>query len=154
MTEDKKFEDSVDFVVRNYRHDAFSVDKGWRRLGLTHRVWWRSRWAAACAVTVALAASAGIYAWLSVSAPTVTTLPATETVMPEAAPTAPKRSRIEFNDTPLDRVVKEIEAVYGVTVTNVPEGGDYRLTLSYEGTARELVATINDLLDIRMEVEE
>lgn len=154
MTEDRKLENSVDFVARHYRRDAFSAKDGWRRLGLTSRVWWHTRWAAACAVTVALAASAGVYVWMSGDAPEVSTTPVVEAPTTQQ-PTEPKSCRIEFNDAPLDRVVKEIEEVYGVKVINQPADSDgYRLTLGYEGTARDLVAAINDLLDINMEVEE
>ena len=57
-----------------------------------------------------------------------------------------------FNDTPLAEVVKEIEKVYDVRLTSLPEE-EYRLTLSYEGTAEDLVATINELLGTHIEIE-
>ena len=62
--------------------------------------------------------------------------------------------KIEFTDAPLADVVKEIERVYEVHVVNVPEMGDYRLTLSYEGTAKDLVETINELLGTSLGIGE
>ena len=48
--------------------------------------------------------------------------------------------------------MKEIEKVYDVRLTSLPEE-EYRLTLSYEGTAEDLVATINELLGTHIEIE-
>ena len=45
----------------------------------------------------------------------------------------------------------EIEKVYGVKLGNVPDD-DIRLSLSYEGTAADLVDTINDLLGTEIEI--
>lgn len=57
--------ESVEFVARYYREGAFSARRGWRQLGLTTLQWWRTRWAAAAAVVVALTATAGIYAYIT-----------------------------------------------------------------------------------------
>ena len=60
--------------------------------------------------------------------------------------------RLEFTDAPVSRVVQKIENVYGVRLSNLPPD-DPRLTLSYTGTAADLVETINTMLgcDIRIE---
>ncbi|RXE66545.1 hypothetical protein ED328_12995 [Muribaculaceae bacterium Isolate-001 (NCI)] len=60
--------------------------------------------------------------------------------------------RLEFKDAPLSEVVDGVEDAYGVTLANVPEG-DLRLTLSYEGNAKDFIETVNELLgtDIRIE---
>ena len=63
-----------------------------------------------------------------------------------------KVERLEFTDAPVSRVVQKIENVYGVRLSNLPPD-DPRLTLSYTGTAADLVETINTMLgcDIRIE---
>lgn len=150
---DKKMNESVEFVARYYRAGAFSARRGWRELGLTSRQWWRTRWAAAAAVVVALTATAGIYAYI-VSSPSEVRQPEAVPVTESVTPIGEVSRKIEFADTPLADVVKEIERVYEVRVANLPEKGDYRLTLSYEGTAKDLVETINELLGTRLRIEE
>ena len=61
-------------------------------------------------------------------------------------------SRLEFTDASLKDVVKKIESVYEVRIVNVPDT-DIRLTLSYEGTAEDLISTINELEGTQMRVE-
>ena len=53
--------------------------------------------------------------------------------------------RLEFSNASLSEVTDEICRVYGVTLANIPIE-DYRLTLSHEGNAYDLVETINELL--------
>lgn len=150
---DKKMNESVEFVARYYRKDAFSARRGWRQLGLTSFQWWRTRWAAAAAVIVALTATAGIYAYI-VSSPSEARQPEAAPVTEKVTPIEVVSRKIEFTDAPLADVVKEIERVYEVHVVNVPEKGDYRLTLSYEGTAKDLVETINELLGTSLGIGE
>lgn len=150
---DKKMNESVEFVARYYREGAFSARRGWRQLGLTTLQWWRTRWAAAAAVVVALTATAGIYAYTT-SSPSEARQPEAASVTEKVTPIEEVSRKIEFADTPLVDVVKEIERVYEVHVVNLPEDGDYRLTLSYEGTAKDLVETINELLGISLRIEE
>ena len=62
---------------------------------------------------------------------------------------------IDFEEAPLTEVVQKIKDVYGVEVTNLPTDPDqYLLSLHYEGSALDLVDTINDILDIEMTVEQ
>lgn len=150
---DKKMNESVEFVTRYYRKDAFSARRGWRQLGLAYPQWWHTRWAAAVAVIVALTATAGIYAYIS-SFHSATRQPEVTTVSGTPATGVDVSRKIEFTDAPLADVVKEIERVYEVHVVNVPEKGDYRLTLSYEGTAKDLVETINELLGTSLGIGE
>ncbi|MEZ3589940.1 MAG: DUF4974 domain-containing protein [Muribaculaceae bacterium] len=150
---DKKMNEIVEFVARYYREGAFSARRGWRQLGLTTLQWWRTRWAAAAAVVVALTATAGIYAYIT-SSPSEARQPEAAPVTEKVTPIGEVSRKIEFADTPLVDVVKEIERVYEVRVVNLPKDGDYRLTLSYEGTAKDLVETINELLGISLRIEE
>jgi hypothetical protein len=61
--------------------------------------------------------------------------------------------RITFDDAPLSEVIIKIQETYNVTITNIPTE-EHRLTLSYEGTADELIETINDLLGTEMKIQE
>lgn len=62
--------------------------------------------------------------------------------------------RIEFADTPLDSVANRIEEVYGVKVHGRNSTDTMRLTLSYEGTAQDLVEAINLTLDTHLSISE
>lgn len=152
--DNSKFDESVSFVASRWRKDAFSVERAMDRLGLEKKrsILWR-RVAAAAAGVVVLGASAALYFALNeppahrVEEPVVN-----EIATPEVSPLE-RNDRIEFTDAPLAEVAKEIERTYGVKVGNLPTG-EYRLTLSYEGTATDLVATINELLDTDFTVSE
>lgn len=152
MTE--KFKKSLDFVVRYYRPDAFRPDAGLFRTQV-RRPWWRRGAIAASVIAATLVASACFYTFvLKAPAPAPVegvSAPVETAATPTAKPTA-QVSKIEFSDTPLADVVKEIEKVYGVEITGLPENGEYRLTLSYEGTATDLVETINEILGTGMKV--
>lgn len=60
---------------------------------------------------------------------------------------------IDFTDAPLGDVVKDIERIYGVKISNIPTE-TYSLTLHYEGDASELVTIINELLNINLQIED
>lgn len=154
MLDEKKFNDSLRFVSRHYRAGAFSRGEAWQRLGIAtgHITWRISRTAAAVTAAVVLTASACMLKW---GLPAFDSKPATETTTsaPAHVTATPAQShKIEFKDATLAEVVVEIERVYAVRVADVPEG-TYRLTLSYEGTAADLIETINELLGTRMHIE-
>lgn len=109
----------------------------------------------AAAIGGALVASAAVFTYIVPEREGVDKVPTEQVGMPAAESPAPvmEVKKIEFADAPLARVVDEIESVYNVRVTNVPVEGDYRLTLSYEGTAEDLVEAINDLLGTGLAVE-
>lgn len=155
MPDKDKFENSVNFVAGHYRRDAFIEGEAWRRLGIGSRGFFGlgRRAAAAVVIGVVLTASACI---LTFVVPQIASKPdSVESVAPVRQTVAAESGdvrRIEFTDARLTDVIAEIERLYGVTVTNIPEG-DYRLTLSYEGNADNLIETINRLLDINLAVE-
>lgn len=154
MLDEKKFNDSLRFVSRHYRPGAFSRGEAWQRLGIGtgHLTWRISRTAAAVTAAAVLTASACMLKW---GLPTFDSKPATETrtEAPAQVNTSPAQShKIEFKDATLAEVVAEIERVYAVRVTDVPDS-TYRLTLSYEGTAADLIETINELLGTSMHIE-
>lgn len=155
MLQNSQLEKEIHFVAGHYRRHAFVVSDGWRRLGIAGRSWFNTRIAAAVAVGVVLTVSAGIYTWVNY----IAVEPQSGAVQPvvDSSPsdieTMPRVVRIEFTDAPLCDVVSEIEEVYGVRIVNAPRE-EYRLTLSYEGTAEELVETINEILGTKLEIKE
>lgn len=140
----------IDFIARRYRKGRFSAESGWRRLGIAPSFQLRRlRVAAAIAVTVILSATAAIiynvYRVDDVSQPAPI-----EAVSPMSEVRA-----IDFENATLYEVVKKIEATYGVKIDNLPERPEeYRLSLHYEGTPADLIATINDILGTQMTVTE
>lgn len=164
MSENSKFEDSLNLVSRYFRPGLFTRK--------SERVVYRyitgkkpiftifssaSRKIAAAAVAVALVASASCIIYLksadnrSVQDEKISTQP----VSPghnEAQKQYVEYSVIDFSDAPLEEVIGEIEDTYGVKITNIPTE-EYNLTLHYEGNVTELVAIINELLNINLKIE-
>ena len=143
---DTRFLNSVNFVARHYRSGAFG-----RRsfFGTPERWAWRRRAVAASVAGVVLAATACYFTFVRESVP--------QPSVPEAAVTAAPVQQgaslhIEFEKAPLSEVVAEIERVYGVEIGNMPSE-NYELTLSYDGTADDLVETINELLGTSLTVK-
>lgn len=152
MTE--KFKESLDFIVKYYRPNAFRTDDNLFCDVPVHQLpWWRRTAIAASIGIGILAASAFLYYNLK----TVTN---EQTVQEQVtlAPTEPEVifenevKRIEFKDETLQEVATAITDTYGVEVDGIGEAKEIRLTLSYEGTAEDLVATINDLLGTNLKI--
>ncbi|MDE5594137.1 MAG: hypothetical protein K2I89_00995 [Muribaculaceae bacterium] len=147
MSEEKE----ISFVAKHYRKNSFSVDKAWASLGVASPSKWRVlRAAAVVAGVVVLSATAAIiYNHYEPSA----TEPTVETVAETPSPSEVVRV-IDFEEATLPVVVETIKEVYGVKIVNLPENADsYRLSLRYEGTAEDLLTTINEILDTEMSVE-
>ncbi|MDE7406800.1 MAG: 50S ribosomal protein L23 [Muribaculaceae bacterium] len=160
MDNTEKTDRRLDFVTGHYRDDAFDVDAGWRSVSgrLWHgnvRPWFISRRvAAAIAAGVVLTASACLLTWTFVTqTDSQAEIQSAEVTASDKSKVATEVKRIEFVDATLPEVIEAIECIYGVKVTNMP-AEEYRLTLSYEGTAADLIATINDLLGIGLKIEE
>lgn len=141
----------IKFIASHYRKGLFKVEPALRRIRHQSTRWWtRSRIAAASVVAIIMTATAAIFVhdnYFSTSTP--------ETELSES-PSASEIVRvIDFEEAPLTEVVQKIKDVYGVEVTNLPTDPDkYLLSLHYEGSALDLVDTINDILDIEMTVEQ
>ncbi len=151
QTDNNSFSDSVSFVARHWRRGAFPQREvladitGRRFLFMSRRV------AAAVIAVAAAGCAVAAFLWYShASRP------------PEHAPVVPREHvaappprhavrRIELLDASMRQIAGEVREVYGVELVNLPSD-DARLTLSYEGTADDFVATVNDLLgsDIRI----
>lgn len=141
----------IDFVARHYRKGLFSVRAGWRRLGIGTAVRIRGlRIVAAIAAMVILSGTAAI----------IYRNNRAEDVQEQSVPVRTVGSLdevkvIDFEDASLTDVVAKIESTYDVKVGGLPESPEeYRLSLHYEGTPVDLIATINDILGTQMTVTE
>ncbi|MDE7421775.1 MAG: hypothetical protein K2N35_16415 [Muribaculaceae bacterium] len=139
-----------EFVIGHYKDGTLLPNEGWRRFKLTHRITSFKRYIAAASVaTVVLAASASLYYFYATNSnqatETIHLTPTNET----QSTTENKIEKIEFYNAPLKEVVADIERVYVVSISNVPEE-EVRVTISYEGTAQDVVETINELLNTNL----
>lgn len=147
-----KHDEEIDFIARHYRRGAFASRSALERImpGRMSRL--RTvRIAAAAALLIAAGTAAALLITHSSS-----TDRAAETV-PHDAPTAVADDIkvIDFESTPLTVVADKIREVYGVSVRNLPDdAGDITLSLHYEGSAADLVDTINEILSTQMTIEE
>ena len=156
MTEDdKKFEQELDFVASHYKHGAFSKTEAWRKLAGSDSLWqWKRKAVAAAVACFVIAASAFVYNIIKTSRPEkdADKIETTATVNPAVSDSA-KSARLEFTDAPIQEVINVIEATYGVSVGNVPDTGDMRLTLSFEGSAEDIIDAINATCDTNLKID-
>lgn len=146
---------NIDFIARHYRRGIFRPDEAFRKIAgkaapVKIRRWTPARTAAAVAAAIVLSATAAIVVHRTYFAPVpeVTEQTVSATQAPEVV------AAIDFDEAPLTAVVREISRVYGVEVTALPDNADsLTLTLRYEGSAADLVETINDILGTEMEVK-
>lgn len=147
----------LDFVVRHYRRGALSAKEAWQQLDIPDRkprllrIFGGRRAAAAACVAAVLTASAFIgYHFVGGSAAPVTVQTSASTRQTPAATAV--QPRLTFTDAPLSQVVATIERTYGVKVSGLGDDGDRRLTLSYQGSASDLIHTINELLGTKLAI--
>lgn len=141
------------FITRHYREGLFSTKAALRRIKGTNSSWWtRTRIAAACTIAAVLTATAAVL----IHNHRISGIEPDTTLIEQAdIPAAEMVRVIDFEDAPLSDVVEKIREVYGVEVTDLPDNPDqYKLSLHYEGSALDLVDTINDILDTDMKVTE
>lgn len=139
----------LNFIARHYKKGLFAVEPALRRIRPAASWWTHSRIAAACVGAVILTASATLFVHHKyfVSPPVEMQQP--------SLPAAHIVRAIDFEDAPLPVVVAKIKEVYGVDVVNLPDNAEeYSLSLHYEGSASDLLNTINDILDTEMFIME
>lgn len=145
---------NIDFVVSHFKEGRFAVNPALRRVkGMVTTSWWkRSRLAAASVALVVLGAAAAV---ILIERHPENRVEPKEMVSPAPVPALVDVKVIDFEEAPLPVVVSRIRDVYGVSVTGLPDNAEsYTLSLHYEGTASDLVATINEILDTEMRIEE
>ncbi len=143
----------IKYIAKHYRKGLFAVEPALKRIKPIASRWWtRPRIAAACIGATILTATGALFIHNNYFINTTTN---TEQNIPSSIPAAEIVRAIDFEDAPLPIVVAKIKEVYGVDVVNLPENADeYSLSLHYEGSAIDLVDTINDILDIEMTIQE
>lgn len=150
MTE--KFNESIKFVAEHYRKGAFQPVMRFAPLSF----WQRRGTVAACIAAGLLVASACVYFLI----PTSNTTKSVHTEQPtviEVTQTQVSELEVksmEFTDATLAEVVEAIEQTYNVKVEGLEADSDIRLTLRYEGTAIDLVETINELEGTELTIAE
>lgn len=143
----------IQYIAKHYRKGLFVTEPALRRIKSTGRPWWTpAKIAAASIAVVVMSATAAVLIHnSSISEPSTPTEQIETPVMPAKAVVRV----IDFEETPLTVVVAEIKNVYGVEVIDLPENADeYKLSLHYEGSATDLVETINAILDTDMKIKE
>lgn len=146
-------ENDIKFVARHYRKGLFATDKALRRMGIRRfSLWTPAKIAAASVALVVLSATAAVIIRKAYMAPES---PAVAAPSQAAAPIVAEIKAIDFENAPLPAVVDKIKEVYGVEIDNMPENAkDYTLSLHYEGTAADLVGTINEILGTDLSIRE
>lgn len=144
--------EELTYIAKRYSKGKFSVDKGWKRLNIKPSLKWSGiKIAASAASLIVLTASATLLFHhynqkenkINGSEESVTVIAPQNTV-----------KIIDFENTPLPTVITKITEIYGVEVVNMPNNAEeYRLSLHYEGNAADLVATINEILDLELTVK-
>ena len=143
---------NIDFIAKHYRKGLFSIEPTLIKLrGIRKKLWTFPKIVAISSIIIAIGATAAILITNSYNSQDI------ETKAPVIEKTSPALvSRvIDFDDTPLPVVVDKINTVYDVEVINLPDNADeYYLSLHYEGNAKELVETINEILGTEMKIKE
>lgn len=145
---DKIQDEELQWVASNYRENAFRYRQP--RVS-THRRWW----IAAAACTALLVSAASLYISLQNNdspkpAQTEQTAPSAFTASQPAE--IAEVQTLDFEDTPLPEVVDQIESAYGITIEG-DTSSSRNLTLHYEGSAEDLVAAINELLNTNLSIK-
>ncbi len=150
MTEKNLFDKSSEFVVRHFKEGRLLPDEGWRRFRLTHHITSLKRYITAASVAaVVLTATASLYFYSTNSSKSGSEY-VPSTMFEETGTSAENKiEKIEFYNASLKEVVAEIERIYDVSISNVPEE-EIRVTISYEGSASDVVDTLNDLLNTNL----
>lgn len=144
-------DDNINFVTQHYSEGKFCIDKGWKRLRIV-RFWNWKRVSAAASVGIIVISAAAFVAYNEYR--TRQSVPQDSIEVHKKVPAITVKT-IDFEDASLPTVVMSIESVYDVSVCNMPENAeDYKLSLHYEGTAYDLVETINDILGTQLTVEQ
>lgn len=151
MANQKKIEEDIQFVTRYYRDDTLLPARGWRLFRASHGIsFFRRNIAAAAVILIVLSASASFYFYTRNNAPSTeqpaVSVPSTTISLAETS------QKIEFRNADLKKVVEEIERIYEVKITGVPER-EIKVTISYEGTAAEVIETLNELFDTELSIK-
>lgn len=139
------------YIARHYHKGLFNTSSALRRVRTKSGLRWTgAKTIAASALIAVVGATAAVMIRNNYLASSSEVLEQSQDT--PIAPETISRT-IDFEDIPLPVVIEKIKEVYGVEVTGLPDNAEsYRLSLHYEGTAVDLVETINDILDTDMRI--
>ena len=146
------FHKDIEFLAKHYRKGLFTIEPALQRIkGFRKKFWTIPKVAAVSSVLIAIGATAAILITRSYNLEEIETeVPVIEKVSPAFVSRV-----IDFDDVPLTIVVQQINVVYGVEVDNIPINADeLYVSLHYEGTALDLIDTLNEILDTHMKIIE
>ncbi len=150
--EKESMEDGIRFVASHYKKGAFDRVKAWNLTTATYRLRWRRRLTAAAAAAAAVVVASA----LTIVYDGRDRQPDAQVTAPYEAPAPAKKAedstaKFEFDGVALTDAVKEIEKAYGVKLEGVPSEPK-ELTLTFEGTAPDLISLINESLDTNIAI--
>lgn len=146
------FKKDVEFVARFYKSGLFTIEPTLYRIkGFRKKIWTLQKLAAISSIVIAIGATAAILITNSYNSKEIgTEAPGIEKTSPILVSRV-----IDFDDAPLTAVVEQINLIYGVEVHNIPTNADeLYISLHYEGTALDLVETLNEILGTNMKIIE
>ena len=146
------FQKDIDFVAKRYKEGLFRIEPALFRIkGFKKKIPTLPKIAAISSIVIAIGATAAILITNSYSRKEI---PSEVPVIEKASPMLVSHV-IDFDDAPLTIVVDQINLIYGVEVDNVPINADeLYVSIHYEGTAADLVETLNEILGINMKIIE
>lgn len=146
------FHKDIDFIARHYRKGLFAIEPALYRIkGVRKKILTLPKIVAISSFIIAIGATAAILIRNSYNhKEKETEVPVIEKKSPMSVSHV-----LDFNDVPLTTVIQHINLIYGVEVDNLPKNADeLYVTLHYEGTALDLVETLNEILETNMKIRE
>ena len=150
--ERKDLDEEIGFIVRHYKTGLFNTKKALRKIKPSIRKAWSwQKIAAASSILFVIGASAAFLIRNNLNSETQVEI---ENTVSTEVPFETVSRVIDFDDTPLPIVINQINLVFDVVITNIPDNADdYRISLHYEVNAIDLIETINEILGINLEIE-
>lgn len=146
------FHKNIDFIAKHYRKGLFAIEPALCRIkGVRKKIWTLPKIAAVSSFVIAIGATAAILITGYYNPKeTGEEVPVMEKISPMSV-----SHIIDFDDVPLTTVVEQINLIYGVEVENIPVNADeVFVTIHYEGTASDLIETLNEILETHMKIME
>ena len=147
----KEIDKEIDFIAKYYKNGLFNVETALKKIKpALRKVWTWQRVAAISCVVVVIGATAALLIRNSFYSEKNSEI---DNSFRNEIPFESISKVIDFDDTPLPVVIEQINHVYNVEVTNIPENvDDYYLSLHYEGNVLDLIDIINEILGTDLKI--
>lgn len=146
------FQKDIEFIAKHYKKGLFSIEPALYRIkGFKKKIWTFPKVAAISSVVIAIGATAAILITNSYNQKGIgTEIPVIEKSSQELV-----SHIIDFDDVPLTTVVEQINIIYKVEVDNMPVNAEeIYVSIHYEGTAIDLIETLNEILGTNLKIKE